>query len=156
MLRLFLDDRGWDGWMASPIQWTWVWVDSRSWWWTERPGMLRLMGCQRVGHDWATELNWAEVHAIAMIRDLGSGNLANCFTGQICWGVPVSAFPQYFPALGSFLMSQLFISGGQSIGVSASASLLPMNTQDWSPLGWTGWISLQSKGLSRVFSNTTV
>ena len=70
--------------------------------------------------------------------------------------IPVSAFPQYFPALGSFLMSQLFISGGQSIGVSASASLLPMNTQDWSPLGWTGWISLQSKGLSRVFSNTTV
>ena len=53
-------------------------------------------------------------------------------------------------------MSQLFISGGQSIGVSASTSVLPMNTQDWSPLGWTGWISLQSKGLSRVFSNTTV
>ena len=53
-------------------------------------------------------------------------------------------------------MSQLFASGGQSIGVSASASVLPMNTQDWSPLGWTGWISLQSKGLSRVFSNTTV
>ena len=53
-------------------------------------------------------------------------------------------------------MSQLFESGGQSIGVSASTSVLPMNTQDWSPLGWTGWISLQSKGLSRVFSNTTV
>ena len=53
-------------------------------------------------------------------------------------------------------MSQFFTSGGQSIGVSASASVLPMNTQDWSPLGWTGWISLQSKGLSRVFSNTTV
>ena len=59
-----------------------------------------------------------------------------------------------FPASGSFQMSQFFISGGQSIGVSASASVLPMNTQDWSPLGWTGWISLQSKGLSRVFSNT--
>ena len=56
----------------------------------------------------------------------------------------------------SFPMSQLFASGGQSIGVSASASVLPMNTQDWSPLGWTSWISLQSKGLSRVFSNTTV
>ena len=56
----------------------------------------------------------------------------------------------------SFPMSQLFAWGGQSIGVSASKSLLPMNTQDWSPLGWTGWISLQSKGLSRVFSNTTV
>ena len=59
-------------------------------------------------------------------------------------------------ALGSFLMSWLFASGGQSTGVSASASVLPMNTQDWSPLEWTGWISLQSKGLSRVFSNTTV
>ena len=63
---------------------------------------------------------------------------------------------QSFPASGSFQMSQLFASGGQSIGVSASTSVLPMNTQDWSPLGWTGWISLQSKGLSRVFSNTAV
>ena len=64
--------------------------------------------------------------------------------------------PQYFPASGSFQMSHLFASGGQSIIVSASILVLPMNTQDWSPLGWTGWISLQSKGLSRVFSNTTV
>ena len=70
--------------------------------------------------------------------------------------VPFASCPQCFPASGSFLISQLFISGGQSIGVSASASVLPMNTQDWSPLGWTGWISLQSKGLSRVFSNTAV
>ena len=62
---------------------------------------------------------------------------------------------QSFPASGSFQMSQLFASGGQSIGISASTSVLPMNTQDWSSLGWTGWISLQSKGLSRVFSNTT-
>ena len=69
---------------------------------------------------------------------------------------PFSSYPQYFPASGSFQMSQLFASGGQSIGVSASKSVLPMNTQDWSPLGQTGWISLQSKGLSRVFSNTTV
>ena len=52
------DDRGWDGWMASPTQWTWVWVDSGSWWWTGRPGVLWFMGSQRVGHDWATELNW--------------------------------------------------------------------------------------------------
>ena len=63
---------------------------------------------------------------------------------------------QSFPASGSFPMSQLFTSGGQNIGVSASILVLPMNTQDWSPLGWIGWISLQSKGLSRVFSNTTV
>ena len=70
--------------------------------------------------------------------------------------IPFSSCPQLFPASGSFQMNQLFISGGQSIGVSASTSVLPMNTQDWSPLGWTSWISLQSKGLSRVFSNTTV
>ena len=70
--------------------------------------------------------------------------------------VPFSSCPQSFLASGSFPMSQLFASGGQSIGVSASASVLPINIQDWSPLGWTGWISLQSKGLSRVFSNTTV
>ena len=70
--------------------------------------------------------------------------------------VPFSSCPQSFPASGSFQMSQPFTTGGQSIGVSASASVLPMNTQDWSPLGWTGWISLQSKGLSRVFSNTAV
>ena len=70
--------------------------------------------------------------------------------------VPFSSCPQSFPASGSFQMSQLFASGGQSIGVSASASVLPMNIQDWFPLGWNGWISLQSKGLSRVFSNTTV
>ena len=65
--------------------------------------------------------------------------------------VPFSSCLQSFPASGSFPMSQLFTSGGQSIGVSASASVLPMNTQDWSPLGWTGWVSLQSKGLSESF-----
>ena len=74
--------------------------------------------------------------------------------------IPFSSHLQSFPASGSFQMSQLFTSGGQRIGVSASTSVLPMNIpmniQDWFPLGWTGWISLQSKGLSRVFSNTTV
>ena len=70
--------------------------------------------------------------------------------------VPFSSCPQSFPASGPFPMSHLFASGGQSIGVLASGSVLPRNTQDWSPLEWTGWISLQSKGLSRVFSNTTV
>ena len=69
---------------------------------------------------------------------------------------PFSSCPQSFPASGSFPVSQLFASGGQSIGDSASASVLPVNTQDWFPLGWTSCISLQSKGLSRVFSNTTV
>ena len=70
--------------------------------------------------------------------------------------VPFSFCLQSFPPSGSFQMSQLFASGGQSIGVSASASVLPMSVQDRFPLGWTGWISLKSKGLSRVFSNTTV
>ena len=70
--------------------------------------------------------------------------------------IPFSSRLQSFPASGSFPVSQFFASGGQSIEVSASASVLPMNIQDWFPLGWTGWISLQSKGLSRVFSNTTV
>ena len=69
--------------------------------------------------------------------------------------IPFSSCPQSLPALGSFPMSQLFASGGQSFGVSASTSVLPMNTQDWSPLGCTDWIFLQSKGLSRVFSSTT-
>ena len=70
--------------------------------------------------------------------------------------VPFSSCPQSFPASGSSQMTQPIASGGQNIGVSASTSVLPMNTQDWSALGWTGWISLQSKGFSRVFSNTTV
>jgi len=70
--------------------------------------------------------------------------------------VRLSSCLQYFPASGSFLMSWLFVSGGQNIGVSALASVIPVNIQDWFPLGWTGWISLQSKGLSRVFSNSTV
>ena len=70
--------------------------------------------------------------------------------------VPLSSCLQSFPESGSFPVSQFFISGGQRIGVSASSSVLPMNIQDWFLLGWNGWITLQSKGLSRVFSNTTV
>ena len=70
--------------------------------------------------------------------------------------IPFSSHLQSFPASGSFQMSQFFTTGGQSIGVPASKSVLPINIQDWFPLAWTGWISLQSKGLSRVFSNTTV
>ena len=70
--------------------------------------------------------------------------------------VPFSSLPQSFPESWFFQMSQLFASGGQSIGVSASTSVIPMNTQDWFPLGWAGWISLKSKGLSRVFSNIAV
>ena len=79
-----------------------------------------------------------------------------CHPTISCSVVPFCSCLQSFPASESFQMSQLFVSGGQSIGVSASTSVLPMNTQDLSHLGWTGWISLQSKGLSRVFSNTTI
>ena len=74
----------------------------------------------------------------------------------ISFSVTLFSCPQSFPASESFQISQLYAWGGQSIGVLASTSVLPMNTQDWSPLGWTGWISLQSKRLSGVFSNTTV
>ena len=79
-----------------------------------------------------------------------------CHPTILSSAVPFSCCLQSFPESWSFPVSQFFASGGQSIGVSASASVLPMNTQDWSPLGWTGWISSQSKGLSRIFSNNTV
>ena len=79
-----------------------------------------------------------------------------CYSANSSSVIPFSSCLQSLPESGCFPMSQLFSWGGQSIGVSASASVLPMNTQDWSPLGWTCWISLQSKGLSRVFFNTTV
>ena len=64
------DDRGWDSWIASPTQWTWVWVNSRSWQWTRKPGMLQSMGLKRVGHDWATELNWTKKSVIELIHIL--------------------------------------------------------------------------------------
>ena len=84
-----------------------------------------------------------------------SGPLSQWCHPTISCSITPFSCPQSFPASGSFPMSLLFASGGQRIGASASAPVLPMNIQDWSPLGWTGWISLQSKGVSRVFSNTT-
>ena len=199
------DDRGWDGWIASPTWWTWVWVNFGSWWWTGRPGMLRFMGSQRVGHDWATVLNLTELKKLssklkAWISSVHHELVFNNFStlsvqfthvwlfatpwiaacqaslsitnsqsslrlpsiesmmpsSHLILCCPFSSCRQSLPASESFPMSQLFAWGGQSTGVSASTSVLPMNTQDWSPLGWTGWISLQSKGLARVFSNTTV
>ena len=65
------DDKGWDGWMASPTQWTWVWVDSRSWWWTGRPGVLRFIGSQRVGHYWATDLIWSDLSLKKLSVNIG-------------------------------------------------------------------------------------
>ena len=76
--RMRRDDRGWDGWIASPTWWTWVWVDSSSWWWTGRPGVLWFMGSQRVGHDWATELNWRGQFA------WGTSTI-HIFTGAYSW-----------------------------------------------------------------------
>ena len=76
------DDRGWDGWMGSLTQWTWVWVNSGSWWWTGRPGLLRFMGLQAVGHDWATELNWTELNWMGPLTKCGSlgKGMANHFS----------------------------------------------------------------------------
>ena len=103
------------------------------------------------------------LHARLFCLSLPPGVYSNsCPSSQWCHPtisspvVPFSSCLQSFPASGSFPMSQIFTSGGQSIGAPASASVLPMNIKDWLPLRWTGWISLQSKGLSRVFSNTTV
>ena len=98
---------------------------------------------------------WAAAHPSQSLLKLMSIKSVMPFNHLILC-VPFSSHLLSFPASGSFPMSQFFASGGQSTGVSASASVLPMNIQDWLPLGWTGWISLQSKGLSRVFFNTTV
>ena len=70
------DDRGWNGWMASPTRWMWVWVNSRSWWWKGRPGVLRFMGSQRVGHDWATELNW--IYLTSQLIKLINNTVLHC------------------------------------------------------------------------------
>ena len=145
--------------------------------WMEEPGRLQSMGSQRVRHDWATKhtqfssvAQWSltlcnpvdcstpglpvhhqlpeftQAHVIASVMPSSHLILCHHFTSCL-WS---------FLASGSFRMSQFFASGGQSFGVSALASVLPMNIQDWFPLGWTAWISLQSKEFSRVFSNTTV
>ena len=139
------DDRGWDGWMASPTLWTWVWVSSRSWWWTGRLGVLQFMGLQRVGHDGATELNWTEGAYIYVSVQFSS-------VTQLCLTLcnPMDCSTSGFP-----VHHQLEFQSTET-PVSASASVLPMNIQDWFPLELTGFISLQSKGLSRVFSKTTV
>ena len=111
---------------------------------------------------WFFATPWTAAHQ-ASLCITNSHSLPNsCLLSRWCHPtisssvVPFSSHFQSFPAPGSFQMSQFFSSHSLSIGVSASTSVLPMNTQDWSPLGWTGWISLLSKGPSRVFTNTTV
>jgi len=133
---------------------------------------------QRLGQDWVTELNWTEFSRSVLSDSLWPHGLQHarlpcpsptpgaysnsrpsswwCHPTISSSVIPFSSHLQSFPASGYFPMSQFFTSDGQSIGASASASVLPMNIQDWFPLGLTGWIRLLSKGLSRVFSNTTV
>ena len=108
---------------------------------------------------WPHELQHARPPCLTPTPGVHSNSCASsrwCHPAISSSVIPFFSCPQSLPASGSFPMSQLFTWGGQSIGVSASASVLPVNTQDWSPLGWTDWISLQSKGLAWVFSHTTV
>ena len=77
------DDRGWDGWMASPTRWTWVWASSRSWWWTGKPGVLQSMGSQRLGHDWTNELNWTESYFNSLMVPVCIVYLFHCFAFNI-------------------------------------------------------------------------
>ena len=93
------DDRGFDGWMATPTQWTWVWVNSGSWWWTGRPGMLRFMGSQRVRHDWATELKWTECFQELVNRQWRTMTLGR--RENICNELPV--YPRFLSCPGIFL-----------------------------------------------------
>ena len=117
---------------------------------------------QLLSHVWLLAIPWTAACQSSMSFIISQSFLKLTPLSQ--WCHPIISFSvilfssclQSFPASGSFQMSQLFAWGGQSIAVSTSASVLPMNIQDWFPLGWTGWISLQSKGLSRVFSSTTV
>ena len=129
--------------------------------WTEEPGGLQSSSVQSLSCVWLFVTPWTAARQASLsITNFWSlpkpMSTESMMPSTLSSVIPFSSCPQSFPASGSFQRSQFFTSGGQSIGVSASASVLPMNTQDWFPLGWTGWISLQSKGLSRVFSNTTV
>ena len=129
------------------------------------PWTLILFGyhsVQSLSCVWLFETPWiAACQASLSITNFQSSPKLTCIesvmpSSHLTSVVPFSSCPQSLPASGSFPMSQLFTWSGQSIGVSALVSIFPMNTQDWSPLEWTGWISLQPKRLSRVFSNSTV
>ena len=123
---------------------------------------LQIGSVQSLSHVWLFATSWTTAHQ-ASLSITNSQSLPKLMfiesvmpPNHFILCRPLLLPPSIFPSVRSFQMSQLFASGGQSIGVSASTSVLPKTTQDWSPLGWTSWISLQSKGLSRVFSNTTV
>ena len=124
--------------------------------------VIYLSSVQFTQHVWLFAISWMQHTRLPCPSPTSRVYSNSCPSSQWCHPtisssvVPFSFCLQSFPASGSFQMSQFFASGGQCIGVSASPSVLPMNTQDWFPLGWPGWISLQSNGLSRVFTNTTV
>ena len=126
------------------------------------PSLWSFISVQSLSHVWLFPTPWTAACPAPCPSPSPRVHPNSCPWSQWCHPttsssvVPFFSHLQSFPASGSYQMSQLFPSSGQSTGVSASASVLPMNTQDWSPLWWTGWVSLQSKGLSRVFSNTTV
>ena len=147
--------------------------------WTEEPGGLQSMESQRVGYNWAyTHHLFSSVQPLSHVQFFATPWIAACQASLSItnsWSSPkltsiesvmpsshlflchpLLLLPQSLPASWLFPVSQLLAWSGQSIGVSASTSVLPMNIQDWSPLGWTGWISLQSKGLARIFSSITV
>ena len=132
--------------------------------WTIREALLiyQFSSVQSLSRVWLFVTPWTAARQ-ASLSITNSGSLLKLMpiesvmpSNHLILCLPFSFCLQTFPTSGSFQMSQFFTSGGQSVRVSASASVLPMNSQDWFPLGWTGWISLQSKGLSRVFSNIIV
>ena len=123
---------------------------------------FQFSSVQLLSHVWLFATPWTAAHQ-AYLSITNSWSLLKLISiesvmpsNHLILCCPLLLLPSIFPSIRVFQMSQLFAWGSQSIGVSASTSVLPMNTQDWSPLGWTGWISLKSKGLSRVFSNTTI
>ena len=131
------------------------------WWWNSNWDLDQFSSVQSLSFVRLFVTPWSQPWSGACQASLSITNSWSLYKLMWCYPTisasvsPFSSHLQSFPASGSFQMSQFFAWGGQRIGVSASASVLPVNIQDWSPLGWTGWISLQSKGVSRVFSNTT-
>jgi len=143
----------------NPASVPWHWTNSRrqNFGWSRK-----FSSVQSLSHIWLFATPWTTAHQASLFIT-NSWSLLRLMSiksvmpsSHLILCRPLLLPPSIFPALASFLMSQFYSSGGQSIGVSASASVLPMSIQDLFPLGWTGWISLQSKWLSRIFSNTTV
>ena len=117
---------------------------------------FQFSSVQSLSHVWLCDPMNCSTPGLSVHHQLPESIESVTLSNHLIFCHPLLLLPSSFPASGSFQMSQLSASGGQSIGVSVSTSVLPMNNQDWSPLEWTGWISLQSKRLSRIFSNTTV